>query len=151
MPVADGGAENESPLQHIAELHQHLSELQVRGAQGLDYVRAVLEDRQVSCTVVPPNTAALPILPPSQYCRPPNTAALPIPPPFQYRRPPNTAAHFQVPNKGFVGYIYDSQYRRFRKTAAFSEYRRFFASPKIGGIGGFDCTYGGNKSLVNLY
>lgn len=52
MPVADGGAENESPLQHIAELHQHLSELQVRGAQGLDYVRAVLEDRQMGHMVL---------------------------------------------------------------------------------------------------
>ena len=38
-------------------------------------------------------------------------------PPSQYRRPPNTAAHFQI----WVLYvIYDSPYRRFRKTAAFS-------------------------------
>ena len=44
----------------------------------------------------------------------------------QYRpsKYPNTAAHFQVPNKGFVGYIYDSQYRRFPNTAAFSSVPR---------------------------
>ena len=38
--------------------------------------------------------------------------------------PPNTAAHFQVPNKGFLSYIYDSQYRRFPNTAAFSSVPR---------------------------
>ena len=48
--------------------------------------------------------------------------------PSQYRRPPNTAAHFQVPNKGF------------------SEYRPFFASPKFGGIEGFDCI---EKGLIS--
>ena len=59
-----------------------------------------------SLTVVPPNTA------------PPNTAS-----------PPKTAAHFQVPNKGFLGYIW-------LPIPPISEYRRFFVSPKIGGIGG---------------
>ena len=51
----------------------------------------------------------------------PSIPPLPIPP------PPNTAAHFQVPNKGFVGYIC-------LPIPPFLEYRRFFASPKIGGI-----------------
>ena len=52
--------------------------------------------------------------------------------PSQYHRPLNTAAHFQVPNKGFVGCIW-------LPTPPLSDDRRFFASPKIGGIGGFDC------------
>ena len=57
---------------------------------------------------------------PPQYC------------PSQYRRPPNTAAHFQVPNKGFVGWvIYDSQYRRFWNIAAFSPLPR---SAVLGGL-----------------
>ena len=49
---------------------------------------------------------------------------LPIPPP-----PPNTAAHFQVPNKGSVGYIW-------LPIPLISEYRRFSVSPEIGGIWG---------------
>ena len=52
--------------------------------------------------------------------------------PPQYRRPPNTAAHFQVPNAGFVivRYIYyDSRYRGFRNTAAFSAVLRGLTVP----------------------
>ena len=52
---------------------------------------------------------------------PPNTAS-----------PPNTAAHFQVPNKGFVGY-------KWVRIPPISEYRRFFVSPEIGGIERGDC------------
>ena len=59
-------------------------------------------------TVVPPNTA------------PPLTAS------------PNTAAHFQVPNKVFLGYI-------ILISLPVSEYRRFFVSPEVGGIGRGDC------------
>ena len=60
----------------------------------------------------------------SQY-RPPNTAS----PRPQYRHP------FPIPNKGFVGYIGLS-------IPPISEYRRFFVSTEIGGIGagGGDCT-----------
>ena len=71
----------------------------------------------------------------TQNSRPLNTAppdpafSPPILPPF----PPNTAAHLQVPNKGFVGYIW-------LPIPPFSEYCRFFASPKIGGIGGLGLT-----------
>ena len=62
----------------------------------------------------------------------PSIPPLPILPPFQYRRPPNIAAHFQVPNKGFVGYMTPN-------TAIFG-IPPFFSSPKIGGIEGFDCS-----------
>ena len=60
------------------------------------------------------------------YSRPPQYS------PSQCRRPPNTAAHFQVPNMGFICYIW-------LPIPPFSEYCRFLASPKIGGIEGFDC------------
>ena len=40
-------------------------------------------------------------------------------------------SNFQVPNKGFVGYNYISL-----PIPPISEYRRFFVSPEISGIGG---------------
>ena len=43
--------------------------------------------------------------------------------PSVYRLPPNTAAHFQVPNKVFLG-LYDSFHRRFPNAAAFSSVLR---------------------------
>ena len=45
------------------------------------------------------------------------------PPPPPNTAPPNTAAHFQVPNK-VLKVIYDSLYRRFPNTAAFSSVPR---------------------------
>ena len=62
----------------------------------------------------------------SQY-RPPNTAS----PRPQYRHP------FPIPNKGFVGYIGLS-------IPPISEYRRFFVSPEIGGIGAGGATVQSN-------
>ena len=61
------------------------------------------------------------------YSRPPNTAS-----PFTASPPPNTAAHFQVPNRFFLGYIW-------LVTSPVSEYCCFFVSPEIGGIGRDDC------------
>ena len=61
--------------------------------------------------------------------------------PSQYRLPPNTAAYFQVPNKSFVGFIW-------LPIPPISEYRRFFISPEIDGIGGAgDCS---SLDIVNL-
>ena len=68
-----------------------------------------------------------------EYSRPPQYR------PSQYRFPPNTAARFQVPNKGFVGYM-------LLPIPPISEYRRFFVSPEIGGIGG-----GGGRLYIQFF
>ena len=58
---------------------------------------------------------------------PPNTAPL-------FTASPNTAAHFNVPNRGFLGYI------NWLLSQPVSEYHCVFISPEISGIGRGDCT-----------
>ena len=65
------------------------------------------------------------------------TVVPPIPP------PPNTAAHFQFPNKGFVGYIW-------LRIPPISEYRGFFVSPEISGIGRLTIGAGGATVFLTL-
>ena len=69
--------------------------------------------------------------PPSQYR------------PSQYRLPPNTAAHFKS-QIGFFKVILPP-------ITAVSEYRRFIASPKNGGIGRDDCSSYFNSILNAIF